>query len=91
MPSGRCVLKARFRAISHDTDTHIKVKSMTTQVQAQDKVVTVNGLQLHYLDWGTSGKTPMVLLHGLRGHAHSWDDFSMAMCQQGAFGDSYTL
>ena len=23
----------------------------------------------------------MLLLHGLRGHAHSWDDFSAAMCQ----------
>ena len=28
---------------------------MTTQVQAQDKTVTVNGLNLHYLDWGTPG------------------------------------
>ena len=23
----------------------------------------------------------MVLLHGLRGHAHSWDDFAAAMCE----------
>ena len=54
---------------------------MTTAIQPQDKSVTVNGLKLHYLDWGTTGKTPMLLLHGLRGHAHSWDDFSLAMCQ----------
>ena len=55
---------------------------MTTQVQPQDKTVTVNGLNLHYLDWGTPGGPPLVLLHGLRGHAHSWDDVSAATCQQ---------
>jgi len=54
---------------------------MTTKVQPQDKTVTANGLNLHYLDWGGAGKTKMVLLHGLRGHAHSWDDFSAAICQ----------
>ena len=54
---------------------------MTTRVKPQDKTVTVNGLKLHYLDWGTVGKPVMVLLHGLRGHAHSWDDVSAAMYQ----------
>ena len=53
---------------------------MTTRVKPQDKTVTANGLKLHYLDWGTVGKPVMVLLHGLRGHAHSWDDVSAAMC-----------
>ncbi len=53
---------------------------MATQVQPQDKTVTVNGLKLHYLDWGNDGQPPMVLLHGLRGHAHSWDDVSAAFC-----------
>ena len=54
---------------------------MTTRIKPQDKTVTANGLKLHYLDWGTVGKPSMVLLHGLRGHAHSWDDVSAAMCQ----------
>ena len=54
---------------------------MATQVIPQDKTVTVDGLRLHYLDWGAEGKTRMVLLHGLRGHAHSWDDFAAAVCQ----------
>jgi len=54
---------------------------MTTQVQPQDKTVSANGLNLHYLDWGAVGKPVMVLLHGLRGHAHTWDDVSAAMCQ----------
>jgi esterase len=55
-------------------------RGMALQVQPADKRVTVNGLQLHYLDWGTTGKPPLVLLHGLRGHAHSWDSFSAAIC-----------
>ena len=54
---------------------------MTTGTMPQDKSVTANGLKLHYLDWGTVGKPPMVLLHGLRGHSHSWDDVSAAMCR----------
>lgn len=54
---------------------------MTTQVQPKDQTVTVNGLKLHYLDWGSEGSPVMVLLHGLRGHARSWDDVSAAMCQ----------
>ena len=54
---------------------------MTTQVQPQDKIVTANGLNLHYLDWGAVGRPVVVLLHGLRGHAHSWDNFSEAMCR----------
>ena len=54
---------------------------MTTQVQPQDKTVNANGLNLHYLDWGNTGKPTVVLIHGLRGHAHSWDDVSASLCQ----------
>ena len=53
---------------------------MTTKVKPQDKTVEANGLNLHYLDWGTTGEPHLVLLHGLRGHAHSWDDVSAALC-----------
>ena len=53
---------------------------MTTQVQPKDKIISVNGLNLHYLDWGDPGHPPLVLLHGLRGHAHSWDAVSAALC-----------
>ena len=54
---------------------------MATRVKPQDKMVTANGLNLHYLDWGTVGKPVVLLLHGVRGHAHSWDDVSAALCQ----------
>ena len=39
-------------------------------VKAQEKFVTVNGVQLRCLDWGTAGKITMVCLHGHPGQAH---------------------
>ena len=30
-------------------------------------------LKLNYLDWGGRGKPPLVLVHGGRDHARSWD------------------
>src|SRR3990172_1484637 len=54
---------------------------MTTATthRAIEKHVTVNGVRLRYLDWGTSGKVPMVCLHGHTGQAHIWDRFAQAM------------
>ena len=50
-----------------------------TTVKAQEKHVTVNGVKLRYLDWGTAGKTPLVCLHCHTGQAHIWDEFAEAM------------
>ncbi|MDP6419719.1 MAG: alpha/beta hydrolase [SAR202 cluster bacterium] len=38
-----------------------------------------NGLRLHYVDWGSAGSPPMLLLHGLRDSARSFDEFAAAM------------
>ena len=54
---------------------------MATSVQPKDKTVNVNGINLHYLDWGAEGKPTVLLLHGLRGHCHSWDDVSAEFCR----------
>ena len=43
------------------------------------KYVTVNGVRLRYLDWGTEGKPPMVCLHGHTGQAGIWDEFAEVM------------
>jgi pimeloyl-ACP methyl ester carboxylesterase len=43
------------------------------------KYVTVNGVRLRYLDWGTRGLPPMVCLHGHTGQARIWDEFAEAM------------
>ena len=54
---------------------------MATSVQPKDKTVSVNGINLHYLDWGNENKPKILLLHGLRGHCHSWDDVSAEFCK----------
>ena len=36
--------------------------------------VQANGIRLHYLDYGTAGRKPMLCLHGGAAHAH-WFDF----------------
>ncbi len=33
----------------------------------------MNGLRIHYLDWGNAGKPPMILIHGIARHAHTFD------------------
>ena len=38
----------------------------------RDEFVNVNGLRLHYRDWGGSGQA-IVLLHGLASTCHIWD------------------
>jgi pimeloyl-ACP methyl ester carboxylesterase len=50
-----------------------------TTVKAQEKHITINGVRLRYLDWGTEGKPPMVCLHGHTGQAHIWDEFAEVM------------
>ena len=39
----------------------------------QDKFITVNGIRLHYLDWGSDGKPPFIMLHGISRVAHQFD------------------
>lgn len=41
--------------------------------------VTLRGLEFSYLEWGDAGSPPMVLLHGLTGHAHTWDLFASSL------------
>ena len=53
---------------------------MTTQVQSSSKTLTANGINIHYLEWGAEGSPPLVLLHGLRGHARVWEDVAEALC-----------
>ena len=41
----------------------------------------VDGVRLHFLDWGGHGLPPMLLIHGAMVTAHVWDFFSMEMRQ----------
>ena len=31
-------------------------------------------LRIHFRDWGNSDAPPLILVHGLRDHSHSFDD-----------------
>jgi esterase len=58
--------------------------------------VQVGRMRLHYLDWGTKGKPPIVLLHGGALNAHTWDlcclalrdDYRCLALDQRGHGDS---
>ena len=39
-------------------------------------------LKLHYLDWGNHDKPLLLLVHGQRDHAHSWDYVARELCDQ---------
>jgi pimeloyl-ACP methyl ester carboxylesterase len=40
---------------------------------ANDRFIVANGLRIHYLDWGSPGKQPLILLHGIARGAHNFD------------------
>lgn len=47
-----------------------------TRAPYEDRSMTINGLRIHYLDWGTQGKQPFIMLHGIARTAHSFDHFA---------------
>ena len=44
-----------------------------------DHSLTVGGLAFHYVTWGAEAAPAVVLLHGITGHARSWDALSRAL------------
>ena len=43
----------------------------------EDKWVVANDLNIHYLDWGgDKTKKPLILMHGIGGHSHLFDEIS---------------
>ena len=44
-----------------------------TSDEPVSRYFTSQGLKLHYLDWGNEAAPPLLLLHGTRDHARSWD------------------
>jgi pimeloyl-ACP methyl ester carboxylesterase len=49
------------------------------EIDWRDEHIDSNGLELHYIDWGTRGKPPLLLLHGGMQNAHSWDTIAVAL------------
>jgi len=39
-----------------------------------DRTITLRGRRFHYVEWGPAAAPPVVFLHGITGHARTWDD-----------------
>ena len=50
-----------------------------TTTPPTDRNVEVNGLNIHYLDWGGDSNRNLLLVHGQGGNAHNWDHIARAL------------
>ena len=48
-------------------------------MEPESRYVTSQRVQLHYVVWGEADKPPLILLHGGRDHARSWDRTALAL------------
>ena len=62
----------------HDAARQMGVP-FTVENEPEDRQVKVNGLNLHYLEWGDPGKPTILMLHGIQQQAHSWDFISLPL------------
>ena len=44
-----------------------------------DRNIEINGLNIHYLDWGGDSGRNLLLVHGQGGNAHNWDHIAEAL------------
>src|SRR5688572_1723478 len=49
---------------------------------ATSRYADVRGIRFHWLEWGEAPSPPLVLLHGLTGHAHTWDHMAPAFAER---------
>ena len=52
-----------------------------TEQRCQEGRARVNGLDIHYLEWGKRGNRPLVMLHGLNVQAHTWDPIARVLAE----------
>jgi esterase len=45
----------------------------------RDRTVDLHGQVFHYTEWGDRAAAPVILLHGITGHARSWDDEALPL------------
>lgn len=55
---------------------------MAIHATVTDRFIKVNGLRIHYADWGNDRAQPMIMLHGLRSFARVWDGVAHALCDR---------
>src|SRR5579883_977763 len=55
---------------------------MTASTEVQDRFVTLNGLRVHYREWGSPDAPPLVMLHGAAGFARGWDAVAVTLADR---------
>ncbi len=66
---------------------HLALAAKISGIQAeivlpQGQELSTPRIRLHYLDWGTAGRRPIVFLHGAALNAHTWDVVCLALRHQ---------
>ena len=47
-----------------------------------DRSVTLHGQRFHYIEWGPAAAPPVVVLHGITGHARTWDEEARLLAER---------
>lgn len=66
---------------------HLALAAKISGIEAEivlprSREIVMSGMRLHYLDWGTAGRRPIVFLHGAALNAHTWDVVCLSLRQQ---------
>jgi pimeloyl-ACP methyl ester carboxylesterase len=52
---------------------------MNPNSEPREGTLSLRGVRLHYVEWGDAMAPPLVLLHGITGHARTWDTLATAL------------
>jgi pimeloyl-ACP methyl ester carboxylesterase len=47
-----------------------------------DRTIVLHGQRFHYTEWGAPAAPPVVFLHGITGHARTWDDEARLLAER---------
>jgi len=47
-----------------------------------DRTITLRGRRFHYTEWGAPTALPLIMLHGVTGHARTWDEEAAILAER---------
>src|SRR5262245_26879452 len=47
-----------------------------------DRTITLCGRRFHYTEWGEPTARPLIMLHGVTGHARTWDEEAALLAER---------
>src|SRR5215813_15220977 len=67
--------RARERRIIVPSGSVLEVYDrLLRSLMHRDRTIILNGQRFHYTEWGAPTAPPLVMLHGVTGHARTWDE-----------------